>query len=207
MIRLAVYVIRPALIVAVAFACFGVLSNYWVLKQAGPRIAHSAEGVHFRSTAIVPGAQVWKDHASATLADRLHCALELYESGKVKQVLVSGDHGRRDYNEVHAMKKWLLQRGVKESHIQVDHAGFRTLDTMQRARNVFRIRAATICTQGFHLPRAVFLASRAGIDAAGVISDRRVYAAERKNTWRERIARIAAVVDTYLLDREPRFPS
>ncbi len=119
-------------------------------------------------------------------------------------ILVSGDHGRENYDEVGAMKNWLLERGVPEDHILADHAGFRTLDTMIRARKVFHITRAIVCTQDFHLARAVFLARRAGIDAHGFVIDRQRYKGHYKNKVREAVGRTLAVIDSYILHRQPK---
>lgn len=183
------------------------LSNWWILKNADGLI-HTLEATGpVRNTVIVPGALVWNKQPSATLEDRLRCSLTLYRQGRADQILVSGDHGRIDYNEVGAMSQWLQKNGVPRSDIVVDHAGFRTWDTMLRARLVFGIKSASICTQKFHLARSVFLAEQAGIDAVGVLADRRPYAAARFNAWRERFARFVAVLDTFVLQREARFMS
>ena len=102
------------------------------------------------------------------------------------------------------MRRWLIQRGVRPSHVIDDHAGFRTLDTMARAAQVYRIDKAVVCTQSFHLPRAVFLARRAGIDAEGLAVDgfsARVAASDAAREW---LADVMAVVDSYLLRRQPR---
>lgn len=191
-----------ALILAAYF-----LSNWWIVRGAEGRI-HSPEGEGpQRQTVIVPGAMVWKQQPSATLRDRLQCSLSLYRQGRARRILVSGDHGQHEYNEVGAMSAWLKARGVPEEHIVVDHAGFRTWDTMLRARHVFGVKSASICTQDFHLARSLFLAKQAGIDAIGVTADRRPYAAARFNKWRERFARLVAVLDTVVLKREARFMS
>lgn len=181
-------------------------ANLLVTRRAEARLVEAPAEAPARSVAIVLGARVWADGSpSATLADRLACGLALYEAGRVDAVLVSGDHGRDDYDEATAMFRWLTARGVPAERVFVDHAGFRTLDSMERAARVFRVRDAVVCTQRFHLARSVFLARRAGIDAVGVVADRRVYRAHRTNQAREVLARTAAVVDSYLLRREPRF--
>ncbi len=123
----------------------------------------------------------------------------------MERILVSGDHGSEDYDEVNAMRRFLARRGVPDGDIFMDHAGFRTLDTMLRAAAVFEVEAAVICTQRFHLPRSVFLARRADIDAVGMVSDRRPYRHHRINLAREFAARTVSVLDTYLLERQPRF--
>ncbi len=188
---------------------FVLVSNLWVVRYAQgyvherpyqPSTENAAETV-----AIVPGAAVRGMRPSPVLQDRLQTALELYESGTVSRILVSGDHGRPHYDEVGAMQHWLLAQGVASQDIVLDHAGFRTLDTMIRAREVFGIQRAIVCTQRFHLDRSVFLARRAGIDAHGVVADRLRYRGHRWNQIREALARPAAVLDTYVLRRRPKF--
>jgi SanA protein len=190
-------------------ALFVLVCNLWVLCYADDylheRPFHGEARAGSETIAIVPGALVRGVVPSRTLLDRLQTALELYENGTVAKVLVSGDHGRVEYDEVGAMRHWLLSQGVPESDIILDHAGFRTLDTMIRARKVFGVRRAVVCTQRFHLARAVFLARRAGIDAHGVAADRMRYPAHYWNQFREALARPAAVVDSYVLHRNPKF--
>jgi len=155
--------------------------------------------------AIVLGAFVEaKGQPSDILLDRLWIARELYRAGKVSKILVSGDHGRASYDEVNSMHRWLLKRGVQSKDIFLDHAGFTTLDTMQRASKVFGVHDAIICTQAFHLPRAVFLASAAGIKASGIEADRRVYLGTGWNAVRETMATHKAWAATYVLHKTAR---
>lgn len=169
------------------------------------RISESSSHAPARTVAIVLGALVYRSgRLSETVEDRVACGLALYQNGKVRRVLVSGDHGRKDYDEVNAMGAALLRGGVRREHLFLDHAGFRTLDSMDRARRVFGVRDAIICSQRFHLPRSVYLARRLGIDAVGVVSDRRRYRGELYNNVREPLARAAAVLDI-ALGREARF--
>ena len=102
------------------------------------------------------------------------------------------------------MRHWLIQHGVIPGAVLDDHAGFRTLDTMERAARVYGVRRAIICTQSFHLPRAVFLARRAGIDAVGLPATGPVRGASVGDVIRESLASLVAVVDSYVLDRQPR---
>ena len=96
------------------------------------------------------------------------------------------------------------EHGVPASRIYVDHAGLRTLDSMRRAENIFKIKEAIVCTQEFHLARSIYLAESYGIDAVGVIADQRVYAKRKANRQREFIARVVAFLDVNVLDRQPR---
>jgi SanA protein len=180
--------------------------NAWIVSSQDDRIYDEAEEVPPRTAAIVLGASVRPDgDPSTSLADRLHAALALYRAGSIERILVSGDHGKRHYDEVGTMAAWLAERGVPRRHIFQDHAGFRTFDTMHRAARVFEVRDAVICTQAFHLPRSVFLAREAGIDAVGLRADRRIYAARRYNQGREFLARVRAFLDVHILPVEPRF--
>ena len=200
----------PVAAATLAGCCFAgpwalVGMNVWIRVRMRPYLHARADGVPRRSVAIVPGARVRRDGApSPALEDRLAAALTLYQSGKVGQILVSGDHSAPEFDEPEAMRRWLLRRDVPPADLLVDRAGFRTLDTMQRARRVFDVEEATICTQAFHLARAVLLARAAGIDALGLVADRRTdrYAAAR--SAREFFARSRAFVDVYILDTGPR---
>jgi SanA protein len=183
----------------------GVGANLWVTRAAEARIYASAAEAPARPVAIVLGARVWSSgEPSHSLADRLQAALELYEAGKVEKILVTGDNGQDHYNEVQAMFTWLVARGVPGDRIYADHAGFRTLDSMERAAHIFGVREAVICTQEFHLARSIFLAREAGIDAVGLVSDKRVYAVRYKNAAREFVARSKAFADVYILNTQPR---
>ncbi|WP_437681127.1 SanA/YdcF family protein [Sorangium sp. So ce131] len=178
-------------------------ARLWVGRSA--EIYRDAGAVPPREVAIVPGALVWPDGTpSPVLADRLAAALELHRAGKVRRILVSGDHGRVDYDEPNAMRAWLVRRGVPSGDVFMDHAGLRTLDTMQRAARVFGVRDAVVCTQAFHLPRALYLARAAGFPAVGYAADRRVYANAERDAQRELLATALTLLDT-LSGRGPRF--
>ncbi|MFN3201063.1 MAG: vancomycin high temperature exclusion protein [Bradymonadia bacterium] len=181
-------------------------ANWWVFHRASEHQYADLDALPSKTVAIVLGAAVYADGTpSPALADRLSMALELYNAGKVQRILVSGDHGKRYYDEVNAMGRWLTERGVNKAHVFQDHAGFRTLDTMIRAKKVFQVKDAIICTQDFHQPRAIFLAHQAGIDAVGAPADKRQYADRHVASVREFMARTLAVLDIYVLSTEPRF--
>ena len=140
--------------------------------------------------------------------ERIKTAAELYHAGKIKHLLISGDNSRKDYDEPTDMKNALLEQGVPESAITLDYAGFRTLDSVVRAKNVFGKNAFLIITQPGHAERAVYIAREHGIDATAC------YAAEplqykwliARNRKREKLAAIAAWLDVNILHRVPKFP-
>jgi SanA protein len=105
------------------------------------------------------------------LAERLDTAVELYRIGKVEKVLLSGDNSLRSHDETNAMRRYAVQRGIPPDALFGDSAGFSTYDSCFRAKELFGVSRAILVTQGFHLPRALFIANSLGIDADGVAAD------------------------------------
>ncbi len=125
---------------------------------------------------LVLGAYVFPSGTVSTmLNDRLTVGYELYEQGKAPKLLVSGDHGQKDYDEVNSMKNFLKDKGVPSQNVFMDHAGFSTYESMYRARDIFKVQKVIIVTQEYHLKRAVFVARELGLEAYGVASDKRDY--------------------------------
>lgn len=146
-------------------------------------------------TAIVLGAYVDPDgRLCDMLADRVDTAVDLYRSGKVEKILMTGDHGLSSYDEVNGMRKYAQARGVPARDIFMDHAGFSTYDSMFRAREVFRVESAVVITQDFHLPRAVYTARKLGLEAVGLSADRHAYPESELQAYnlREILARTKA---------------
>lgn len=103
---------------------------------------------------------------------------------------MSGDHGQEDYDEVNAMKKYAVEKGVAADDVFMDHAGFSTYETMYRARDVFQAKKVIIVTQKYHLYRAVYIARALGLEAYGIASDPRPYSSVVYNNAREFLARV-----------------
>jgi SanA protein len=171
----------------------GSLNAYVFLRAGGA--AHDVDGVREAQVAIVPGALVRADgHLSAMLDDRVAGAIALYRAGKVDTILVSGDHGRLGYDETDTMRDALLHQGIPARAIFTDYAGFDTWSTMERARKIFGIESAIVVTQGFHMPRALYLAKSAGLEAQGLVADRSGYGRKGEESQvRELLARVKAV--------------
>lgn len=180
--------------------------NWWVHSSARPYVV-PAEAVDKAQVGIVLGALVYgkSGRLSPVLEDRVDTAIALYKAGKVERLLMSGDHGQSNYDEVNAMRRYACERGVPDDRIFTDHAGFNTYDTMVRARRVFLVENAVVITNGFHLDRSVFLARSAGIKAQGVVADKRAYLDSNYNDSREYLARCKAVLNVYLLRPDPTF--
>ena len=138
---------------------------------------------------LVLGAGVWRDKPSPMLADRLNQAIELYKNNVSSKIIMSGDHGTEEYDEVNIMKKYAIEKGVPSSDIFMDHAGFSSYDSIYRARAIFDAKKIVIVTQEYHLYRALYIANSLGIDAYGVGADPRQYAGETYREVREILAR------------------
>jgi vancomycin permeability regulator SanA len=123
------------------------------------------------------------------LEDRLNGGIALYEAGASGKLLMSGDHGRKGYDEVGVMKRYALDAGVPSEDVFKDHAGFSTYESLYRARDVFQVQSVVIVTQEYHLYRALYIAQRLGLHAVGVASDPREYAGQGYREAREILAR------------------
>jgi SanA protein len=136
---------------------------------------------------------------------RMDAAAKLYGDGKVRHLLVSGDNHRKGYDEPTAMRDALVARGGPEEASTLDYAGFRTLDSVARARRVFGLQRATIVTDRFHQPRSIFLAKAHGLQAVGYCSRDVPFKWAKKTLAREVVSRVKACLDIYVLRTKPRF--
>lgn len=152
---------------------------------------------------IVPGAAVLSNAVPAPIfKDRADAAIALYKAGKVTKILVSGDNSAVSHNEVNPARRYLIEKGILDQDIFLDHAGFDTYSSMYRARAIFGVSSAIITTQSFHLPRAVFIARRLGIEAYGVNAD--LGHMLLRNYLREVLANEKALLDL-VLHRTPKY--
>ncbi len=126
---------------------------------------------------------------SHMLEDRLRRGVELYKAGAAPKLLMSGDHGQKDYNEVEAMRQYAIEQGVPSEDIFMDHAGFSTYDSCFRAKEIFTAEKIIIVTQEYHLYRALYVAEELGMEAYGVASDYRTYYNQSMRDIRELFAR------------------
>jgi SanA protein len=136
---------------------------------------------------------------------RMAAAAQLYRSGKVSFLLLSGDNSRPDYDEPSDMKRALERLGVPSARLVLDHAGFRTLDSVVRARQVFGVQKLIVVSQHFHNLRAVYLARAHGIEAYGFDAEEVGGVGGAWPKMREVASRLFAVLDVHVLRTEPRF--
>ncbi|MTI68713.1 MAG: hypothetical protein FH751_00460 [Firmicutes bacterium] len=155
---------------------------------------------------LVLGARVYSDGTvSPMLADRLDYAIKLYKNTKVTKILVSGDHGKKTYNEVIAMKNYVCSKGVLEKDVFMDHAGFNTYNSLYRVRDVFNVKNLIIVTQNYHLKRAIYIARKLDLKAYGVSSDKRIYPKMKYYKAREFLARIKDFCLVNVIKPKPKF--
>ena len=159
---------------------------------------------------LVLGAGVWGDRPTHMLEDRLNFGITLYQKGASDRILMSGDHGRKNYDEVNVMKDYAVNEGVLSSDVFMDHAGFSTYESLYRARDIFEAKKIIIVTQEYHLYRALYVADKLGLEAYGVASNPREYAGQSSRDIREVLARVKDFVyviikpePTYLGDSVP----
>ncbi|MBR4389767.1 MAG: YdcF family protein [Prevotella sp.] len=177
-------------------------------------IAHNADGKCFtdmqqipkRHVAVVLGTSPMYKNGMENLffTYRIQAAAELYKAGKVDFLILSGDNNKREYNEPEEMKKDLVQQGVPEQVIFLDYAGFRTLDSMVRAKEVFQQDSITIISQPFHNERAIYLAEHAGLEAVAFNAQDVPGSHGFKVRLREYLARVKMFIDL-LFNKQPHF--
>lgn len=194
------------LCLAAAAVAFAIWADGHVAALAAGKFYDSLDEIPRRDVALVLGTSKYSNgRLNPFYTARIRAASELYQAGKVDGILVSGDNGSADYNEPAEMKADLVALGIPAEYITADYAGFRTLDSVYRAEEVFGLQTYTIVSQPFHLERALYLAGQRGQDAIGYAArNPRGFSAQRVRT-REVLARALAVLDVEVLRREPRF--
>lgn len=185
--------------------CIATIGIYAAVESTGRARTLPAEALPKADCIIVPGAAVYGERVSLTLAYRLEKALELYNLGKSDKIIVSGDHGRKSYDEVNTMRDYLTARGVPAENIFMDHAGFSTYDTVYRARDVFMAKRVIIATQQLHLSRALYIAKVLGVDAYGAAAKNSTQKATAVQSVRELPARIKAFLQCRVFHSKPKY--
>jgi SanA protein len=184
-------------------------ANAYIVRANRDRLYANIADVPARETALVLGTSPTLSDGRPNLyfANRMDAAAALYHAGKVRRLLVSGDNSRPDYDEPTRMKEALVARGVPASVIICDYAGFRTLDSVIRAHEVFGLDACLIVTQRYHNTRALEMARAEGIDAVGFCApDAVLRYYPLRARLREAVSRTVAILDLYVWHRQPRFP-
>ena len=185
-------------------AVFGLSS--FVKNRTADKIVNKTEAVKLDADCIlVLGCGIRDDGTpSLMLRDRLETGVALYEAGAAPKLLMSGDHGRKDYDEVNLMKDYAMEKGIPSEDIFMDHAGLSTYDSMDRARDIFCAKTVVIVSQEYHLYRALYLAEKLGLEAYGVPALDVNYRGQAYREFREMLARSKDFC-TAVIQPQPKF--
>lgn len=163
--------------------------NAYVISYVSDYILTVDEAAEYDFDCVmIMGAGLWDGKPSPMLRERLNFGLDVYNTGCTDRIMMTGDHGRDNYDEVNAMKDYAIENGVSADNVFMDHAGFSTYESMYRARDVFQVEKMVIVTQKYHIYRSVYNARKLGIDAYGVAADELKYGIY--NDIREALARV-----------------
>lgn len=178
-------------IIVVILALIILTINLYVKETTKKQIINNSDYTKLENIdcIIVLGAGIWGDKPSPMLEDRLLEGINLYNNNVSNKIIMSGDHGREEYDEVNIMKNYAIEKGVPSENIFMDHAGFSTYESIYRAKEIFKAKKVVIVTQKYHLYRALYIAKQLGLEAYGVGSDPRKYVGATYRELREILAR------------------
>lgn len=192
-------------ITALCIICI-IICNRQIKKSASTKLYTEVKAIPKNNVGLLLGTSPKLKNGKNNLYFdyRILATVELYKAGKIKYILVSGDNHKKDYNEPEEMKKALMKKGIPEKMIYLDFAGFRTLDSVVRAKDVFGQYQLTIISQRFHNERAIYLAEKNGINAIGYNAMDVNAHAGIKTQIRELFARVKMFIDL-AIDKQPHF--
>jgi SanA protein len=186
----------------VLFLLFSFWCNHIVVANASGKLYSDAGQIPYNDVALVPGTSKkigrW---INPYFKYRMEAAAELYKKGKIKHILVSGDNSRQGYDEPTDMMNYLVTLGVPKKAITRDYAGFRTFDSMIRAKEIFGVNTLTVVSQQFHNERAIYIGEYFGMNVIGFNAKM----PSSHNDFREFLARTKAVLDVHVLWTKPKF--
>ena len=187
------------------FGLITILSvNAYVKSTTKKYIYYSLKKFPKNDVGIIFGAGIKGDQPSKYLKDRLDAGISLYKAKRINKILLSGDNGRDEYDELTVMKNYCFSHGVDTTKIFIDYAGFDTYSTMYRARHIFKIKKATLISQEYHLNRAIYIGQKLGVKSVGYSANSGEYLGYKYVTFREYGSVFKSFWDV-LRNREPHF--
>lgn len=199
---------KKLIYLSITFLLIIVSINFYIVQVTKEYIQTDYTKLPNVDAIIVLGAKVHQDQLSYVLESRLVGGINCMLQNKANAILLSGDHGQKNYDEVNSMRKYILRRKfpIRKEQIFMDHAGFDTYDSMYRALHIFGIKSAIIVTQNFHINRSVYIARSLGIKAYGLAIDESMYKYHLQLNWkiREYVTRVKAFKDV-LINAQPTF--
>ena len=184
-------IFKILIVIAIISIILVLFINFYVLGMANKRMIKDNDYSSLKNVdcILILGAGIWGDKPSPMLQDRLEEGIKLYNEGIAQKIIMSGDHGREEYDEVNIMKEYAIEQGVPSEDIFMDHAGFSTYESIYRGKEIFDADNIVIVTQEYHLYRALYIANKLDINAYGVNSDPRKYSGQTFRELREILAR------------------
>lgn len=195
--KIALYLAITGLVVIISI-------NYYVTSSTKTKIYYSAKKFPKNDVGIIFGAGINGDQPSKYLKDRLDAGILLWKTKRINKILLSGDNGREEYDELTVMKNYCYSHGVDTTKIFIDYAGFDTYSTMYRAKHIFKIKRATLISQKYHLNRAIYIGNKLGIKSVGFSANKGEYLGYNYVQFREWLSRSKSFYDV-LRNREPHF--
>ncbi|WP_375322641.1 vancomycin high temperature exclusion protein [Aliivibrio logei] len=193
-------------IISIIFIASVLAADFYMSLSTRTQLYQNIEALPVQETALVLGTSKYiRRTLNPYYQYRIDAAIELYKKNKVTHFLLSGDNAHRSYNEPWTMKRDLLEAGIPEENITLDYAGFRTLDSVQRAKEIFDANSLTIVTQKFHCGRAVFISNHFDMDTVCLVVPSPTGWANRKIRFREVLARTKAMLDLYIFNVQAKF--
>lgn len=190
-----------------ALIVFIFLSYEWISAASQNQITHKIEEIKPHKAAMVLGTskRIRGGNINLYFKYRMQAVKELFDNNKIEYIIVSGDNSVKEYNETRDMKNYLMDLGVPEERIVEDYAGFSTLDSVVRTKEVFGQDSIIIVSQPFHTERAVFIANHYDIAAVGYNAKSVSRNYSMKTRAREYLARVKCLLDVFILHRMPKF--
>ena len=184
-------ILNILLIIVLISIIITIIINYYIINTSKKRILKEEDYSKLNNIdcILILGAGIWGDKPSPMLQDRLDEGIKLYKKGLSSKIIMSGDHGKEEYDEVNVMKSYAIDKGVPSKDIFMDHAGFSTYESVYRSKEVFEVKKMIIVTQKYHLYRALYIADRLDINAYGVNSNPKKYSGQIFREVREILAR------------------
>lgn len=182
-------------------------ANYRIISYSRPYIYSDSNQLKETGVALLLGTSRYAPGGGENLyfRNRIDAASELFKKGVISNILVSGDNGQVEYNEPREMRRALEEAGVPDSAVTLDYAGFRTYDSVIRAKKVFGQKRLIIISQRFHLQRALYIARKNGMEAVGFEAGAVPSSYSYMTNFRELFAKVQALLDVHLIKPDPRF--
>ncbi|WP_316769018.1 vancomycin high temperature exclusion protein [Pedobacter frigiditerrae] len=180
------------------------ISNYIVNSKTEDVIYTKIDDLPKTKVAIIFGAGINGDKPSRYLKDRLDAGILLYKNNKVDKILLSGDNGRDEHDELTVMKLYCYENGVDTNQIYIDYAGFDSYSTMYRAKHIFKVDMAVLVSQQYHLNRCIYIGDRLGVKSYGYSANQGIYPGYKYYTFREKLSITKAVFDV-MRNRKPKY--